>query len=282
MVHISSTLTISQLVNQILNLLGRSSSLFVPVTIVNTTQQNPHLFIRHYNRRRKQIFQWCHLFWWCQRKLSFTSICYSTIGCVGKSPEWDTDCWVFHCPHICEHKRVFTKLSHNGLCFVLFSGVMSALHHSSCHWSTCYDSYSGGVTFVLGTLDGDPVKLNLLKGYVCKSLYSLIHGFQATSFNVIHFSHVVSASSFLLSVTQLLGIERCSNQRQILQLCAHLQVQTSGDSPRLGRKSHWWNITNKYSKDIQNIWPNSSSSRSVLTRFTPNWGLIVELFTIKT
>ncbi|XP_073477944.1 uncharacterized protein [Aquarana catesbeiana] len=69
---------------------------------------------------------------------------------------------------------------------------MSAPLLSSCCWSPCHDGYSGGVTFVLGALDGDPVKLHFLKDYVCKALYSLIHGFQATAFNVIHFSHVIS------------------------------------------------------------------------------------------
>ncbi|CAN2391158.1 Domain of unknown function (DUF4537), partial [Pristimantis euphronides] len=61
---------------------------------------------------------------------------------------------------------------------------MSGLHHPSCFCSRC----PGAVTFVVGTLDGDPVKLNLLKDYVVKAL---VNSLSVSSFNVIFFSEEI-------------------------------------------------------------------------------------------
>ncbi|XP_068129085.1 uncharacterized protein [Hyperolius riggenbachi] len=69
---------------------------------------------------------------------------------------------------------------------------MSFLHHSGCSLAACADPCPTGVTFVLGTLDGDPVKFNLLKDYVCKALYGLSNGCRTPLFNIIHSSHVIS------------------------------------------------------------------------------------------
>ncbi|XP_073506228.1 uncharacterized protein [Phyllobates terribilis] len=68
---------------------------------------------------------------------------------------------------------------------------MSSLHHPSCFCSRCPENLLGAVTFAVGTLDGDPVKLNLLKDYVSKALYNLVTGWRASSFNVIYFSEEV-------------------------------------------------------------------------------------------
>ncbi|XP_018425990.1 PREDICTED: uncharacterized protein LOC108798709 [Nanorana parkeri] len=99
---------------------------------------------------------------------------------------------IIHFSHVRQVDIIYKAviLMDHGL--VPLSGIMSAPHLSSCCRSPCHGGYTGGVTFVLGALDGDPVKLNLLKDYVCKSLYGLVHGFRATSFNIIHFSHVIS------------------------------------------------------------------------------------------
>ncbi|KAG8544746.1 hypothetical protein GDO81_021969 [Engystomops pustulosus] len=69
---------------------------------------------------------------------------------------------------------------------------MSSLHHPSCFCSRCPGNHHGAVTFVLGALDGDPVKLNLLKDYVSKALHNLVNGLRASSFNVIYVSDEVS------------------------------------------------------------------------------------------
>ncbi|XP_056373562.1 golgin subfamily A member 6-like protein 7 [Hyla sarda] len=69
---------------------------------------------------------------------------------------------------------------------------MSSLHHPSCFCSRCPGNHPGAVAFVVGTLDGDPVKLNLLKDYVSDALYNLVHSFRASSFNVICFSEEIS------------------------------------------------------------------------------------------
>ncbi|KAM9311498.1 uncharacterized protein PAF06_009312 [Gastrophryne carolinensis] len=71
---------------------------------------------------------------------------------------------------------------------------MTDHHHASCcSWTPGPDHHHHfpGVTFVLGALDGDPVKLSLLKEYVCDALNNLVHIFRATSFNVIYFSRVI-------------------------------------------------------------------------------------------
>ncbi|XP_069619350.1 uncharacterized protein [Ranitomeya imitator] len=68
---------------------------------------------------------------------------------------------------------------------------MSSLHHPSCFCSRCPENLTGAVTFAVGTLDGDPVKLNLLKDYVSKALYNLVTGWRASSFNVIYFSEEI-------------------------------------------------------------------------------------------
>ncbi|KAM4012665.1 uncharacterized protein ACNLHF_004629 [Anomaloglossus baeobatrachus] len=68
---------------------------------------------------------------------------------------------------------------------------MSSLHHTSCFCSQCPENLTGAVTFAVGTLDGDPVKLNLLKNYVSKALYNLVTSWRASSFNVIHFSEEI-------------------------------------------------------------------------------------------
>ncbi|XP_072001338.1 uncharacterized protein [Engystomops pustulosus] len=69
---------------------------------------------------------------------------------------------------------------------------MSSLHHPSCFCSRCPGNHHGAVTFVLGALDGDPVKLNLLKDYVSKALHNLVNGLRASSFNVIYISDEVN------------------------------------------------------------------------------------------
>ncbi|XP_066446365.1 uncharacterized protein [Eleutherodactylus coqui] len=62
---------------------------------------------------------------------------------------------------------------------------MSGLHHHpSCFCSRC----PGAVTFVVGTLDGDPLKLNLLKDYVSEAL---VNSVRASSINVIYFSEEI-------------------------------------------------------------------------------------------
>ncbi|XP_075711993.1 uncharacterized protein LOC142748692 [Rhinoderma darwinii] len=65
---------------------------------------------------------------------------------------------------------------------------MSSLHHPGCFCSRCPGDHAGAVAFVVGTLDGDPVKLNLMKDYVSTALYNL----RASSFNIIYFSEEIN------------------------------------------------------------------------------------------
>ncbi|XP_069823577.1 uncharacterized protein [Dendropsophus ebraccatus] len=68
---------------------------------------------------------------------------------------------------------------------------MSTLHHPSCFCSRCPGGRTVSVTFVVGTLDGDPVKLRLLKDYVSDALYNALRSLGASSFNIIVFSEEI-------------------------------------------------------------------------------------------
>ncbi|XP_075061027.1 uncharacterized protein LOC142149603 [Mixophyes fleayi] len=65
---------------------------------------------------------------------------------------------------------------------------MCSLYHTSCP----PDYYTGAVTFIVGTLDGDPVNLSLLKDHVSHALYNLGSSLRVPSFNIIHCSHKIS------------------------------------------------------------------------------------------
>ncbi|XP_053575671.1 uncharacterized protein LOC128664904 [Bombina bombina] len=66
--------------------------------------------------------------------------------------------------------------------------TMPVPHHMGCSLPTFQDAHNGNVMFVIGTLDGDPVKLNLLKDYVSKALFTLVNNLAFSSFNIIHFT----------------------------------------------------------------------------------------------
>eukprot|EP00079_Xenopus_tropicalis_P013347 XP_002941650.2 PREDICTED: uncharacterized protein LOC100498229 isoform X1 [Xenopus tropicalis] len=70
--------------------------------------------------------------------------------------------------------------------------MAAALHHMGCSLPDFPSAHDGDVTFVIGTLDGDPVKFNLLKEYVSKALYNLANGFPPSSFSLIHVSHKIT------------------------------------------------------------------------------------------
>ncbi|MEE6486010.1 hypothetical protein FKM82_014483 [Ascaphus truei] len=69
---------------------------------------------------------------------------------------------------------------------------MPALPLSGCSLPEFPAAHDGNVTFVVGTLEGDPVKLKLLKDYISRALCTLVNSLAACSFNVIHFSQEVT------------------------------------------------------------------------------------------
>ncbi|KAM8974485.1 uncharacterized protein RCH25_019893 [Pelodytes ibericus] len=66
---------------------------------------------------------------------------------------------------------------------------MAPVHHTGCSLSAPLGQRGGtNVTFVMGCLDGDPVKLKLLKNYVSRSLRHADSSLTDYSFNIIYFS----------------------------------------------------------------------------------------------
>ncbi|CAH2276561.1 G- coupled receptor 113 [Pelobates cultripes] len=65
---------------------------------------------------------------------------------------------------------------------------MPAVHNLGCSRSWFPEYHGRNVTFVMGSLEGDPVKLNLLKNYVSKALHNIVNNVTTSLFNIIYFS----------------------------------------------------------------------------------------------